>query len=254
VPQASPVDDRDRLAEPLDQVELMAGEDHRDAATGPLGEHLGEHVDAHRVQAGERLVEHQQLWPVHQRCSKLHALLVPERELLDPVAAPLCHAEAFRPVGGGVSGVLRRQAVEPSEVLQLVADPHLRIEPAFLRHVAHPLPGLGVDRAAPPADLAGVGLQHAEHDPHGGGLAGAVGTDEAEHLPLAHAEREVVEGHDLAVAAGQSPQLQHSSGPSRRMWRIALHHSSGARSTPSCQRRNFVSFPGRMPRSRRYSA
>jgi hypothetical protein len=53
-------------------------------------------------------------------------------------------------------------------------------------------------------DLAGVGLQHPQHDPHGGGLAGAVGTDEPEHLALGDGERQVVEGDQVAVAAGQT--------------------------------------------------
>jgi hypothetical protein len=52
-----------------------------------------------------------------------------------------------------------------------------------------------------PVDLAGVGHQHPEHDPHGGGLAGAVGPDEPEHLPLGDGERQVVDGDQVAAAA-----------------------------------------------------
>ena len=43
-----------------------------------------EHVDADRIEPGERLVEHQQLRLVHERGRQLHALLVPERERFDP--------------------------------------------------------------------------------------------------------------------------------------------------------------------------
>jgi hypothetical protein len=66
-----------------------------------------------------------------------------------------------------------------------------------------------------PSDLAGVRLQHAEDDPHGGGLAGAVGPDESEHLVLSDGEREVVQRHHLAVAARQTLQLQHVIHPLR---------------------------------------
>jgi hypothetical protein len=59
-----------------------------------------------------------------------------------------------------------------------------------------------------PADLASIGRQHPEDDAHGGGLAGAVGADEPEHLPLGDGEREVVEGDQVAVAAGQALQFQ----------------------------------------------
>jgi hypothetical protein len=64
-----------------------------------------------------------------------------------------------------------------------------------------------------PADLAVIGFEHAEDDSHGGGLTGAVRPDEPEHLPLGDGERQVVERHQVAVAAGQSTKLQHLAHP-----------------------------------------
>ncbi len=130
---------------------------------------------------------------------------------------------------GGVSGVLGGQPVELREVLELVPHSHLLIEPSLFGHVPDPPADLVVHRPASPQDLAGVGLQHAEDDPHGGGLAGAVGADEAEHLPLGDGEGEVVEGDQVAVAAGQSVELQHVVPPVlARMSGFRLHDSSGA--------------------------
>ena len=64
----------------------MRGEEHRHALVGQLAQHAAEHVDADRVEPGERLVEHEQLRPVHERDAELHALLVAERERLDAIA------------------------------------------------------------------------------------------------------------------------------------------------------------------------
>jgi hypothetical protein len=75
--------------------------------------------------------------------------------------------------------------------------------------VADALAHLAVHGPAAPADLAGVRFQHAEDDAHGGGLAGAVGAHEPEHLPLGDGEGEVVEGDQVAVAAGQALEFQH---------------------------------------------
>jgi hypothetical protein len=58
-----------------------------------------------------------------------------------------------------------------------------------LRQVAEPAADLVVHGSAAPADLAGVGFEHPEDDAHGGGLAGAVGPDEAERLVLGDGER-----------------------------------------------------------------
>jgi hypothetical protein len=100
----------------------------------------------------------------------------------------------------------------------------------LLGQVANPSADLAVHWLPAPADLAGVRFQHPEHDPHGGGLAGAVGPDEPEHLVLGHGEREVVQGDQVAVAAGQALQFQHVAVPTRsgRMQRFRVHDSSGA--------------------------
>jgi hypothetical protein len=80
-----------------------------------------------------------------------------------------------------------------------------------------------------PSDLTGVGFEHAEDDAHGGGLTGAVGPDEPEHLALGDGERQVVQGDQVAVAAGQALQLQHVVPPvlAGMSW-FGLHDSSGA--------------------------
>jgi hypothetical protein len=112
-------------------------------------------------------------------------------------------------VAGRPPGVLGREAVQAGEILQLVPDPHLGVQAPLLGHVAEAAAGLGVDRAATPAHLAPVGLQHPEDDPHGGGLAGTVRPHEPEHLPFPDGERQVVEGHQVAVAAAQALKFQH---------------------------------------------
>jgi hypothetical protein len=61
-------------------------------------------------------------------------------------------------------------------------------------------------------------------------LPAPVGADEPEHLALADREGEVVEGEQVAVAACESPKLQHPlphSARSRPDVRFRLHDSSG---------------------------
>ena len=55
------VDDDDVLADVLDEVELVAGEQHRRARRGDLGQHLGHRAHRERVESRERLVEDEQL-------------------------------------------------------------------------------------------------------------------------------------------------------------------------------------------------
>ena len=105
----------------------------------------------------------------------------------------------------------RRHAVQPGQVDQLLADLHPRVEAALLGHVADLAPGLQRDRCAVPPHLAGVGGEHAERDPHRGGLAGAVAADEAEDLAGADVEGHVVERDHVAVPLRHPVDLQPSS-------------------------------------------
>jgi hypothetical protein len=63
--------------------------------------------------------------------------------------------------------------------------------------------------AAVDQGVAGGGPVKAEDHPHRGGLAGAVGTEEAGHLARLHLERQVVDGQGGAVPLGQPVQLDH---------------------------------------------
>ena len=164
----------DPVAQPLHEVELVAGEHHRHALVGLLPQHAAHHVDRDRVEAGERLVEHQDLRVVDECGGELHPLLVAEAQLLHVVVAPLGDAE---PLGPGVRRPPRRRrrhAVQAGQVDELVGDLHPRVEAALLGHVADVAAGVEIDRSTVPADRARVGRQHAERDAHRGRLAGAV--------------------------------------------------------------------------------
>ena len=117
-----------------------------------------------------------------ERGGELRALLVAERQRLRAAVGDLGEAEALEPLVGRRARPRAVDAVQAGEVDELVGDAHLRVQPALLRHVAEPRASGRVDRPALPADLAAVGLEHAEHDPHRRRLARAVRPDEAEEL------------------------------------------------------------------------
>src|SRR5215213_6016801 len=54
------------------------------------------------------------------------------------------------------------------------------------------------------ASAAAVGAQVGGEDADGGGLAGAVGTEQPEHRARRHLEVDAVKGHDLAQPLGQA--------------------------------------------------
>jgi hypothetical protein len=126
----------------------MAGEQHGDARRGALFENLAHVVDAAWVEAGERLVQHQQLGVVHQGDGELGALLVAMREGVDPRVLAAGQAETADPVRGRLLRGPVVHVMQRGEVPDLLGELHGRVETTFLRHVAELPPGLLVDRLA----------------------------------------------------------------------------------------------------------
>ena len=180
----APVEDGDGVAQLLHQLQLVAGEHDRRSPVGLLPQDGGQHVDPHRVEAGEGLVEHQQVGPVDEGRRQLHPLLVAEGQVVDLVPGPVGHAQPLDPLGRGRLGVGRLHPRQPAEELELVGHPHLGIEAPLLGHVADPAAGDVVDGRPVELDVAAVGLGQAEDDAHGGGLARPVAPDQAPHLAL----------------------------------------------------------------------
>src|SRR5438132_6294 len=82
-------------------------------------------------------------------------------------------------------------------------------------------------------DRAAVRLQQPDAQPHGGGLAGAVGAEEAEHLAAPDLEIEGIDRHDLAVGLANAREAKHGGhytpGDGRR---LRVSSAGRARSAP----------------------
>ncbi len=211
--QAAVVDDDDGLAEVLDLIELVTGEEDAAAGRGLLGQHAGDGVDPRWVQPGQRLVEEEELGPVDQGRGQLDALLVAVGQRLDLDGDLVRHPQAVQPGACGLAGVDAAQTVQLAQILELLPDEHPGVQAALFGHVAEPAAVRLPDRMAAPPDLAGVEVGEAEDGPHGGGLAGPVRPEEADDLPGGHREGETVEGGHRSEVAPQPLELQEGAHP-----------------------------------------
>src|SRR5215216_5792840 len=114
------VDDDGSLAQVLDEVELVRGEQDGRAPTGLADEDLREGVDGDGVEAGERLVEDQHRRLVEQGADQLHPLLVAEREVLELVVDAVAEAELVEPAAGLPVGDLAVHPAQRTEEAELL--------------------------------------------------------------------------------------------------------------------------------------
>ncbi len=174
------VDHDDVLAEVLDEVELVAGEKDDPPTVDPLAQGVGQARDGDGVEAGEGLVEHDDLRLVDEGGRQLEPLLHPPGQFVGAVAPTVAQPELLEEGTSPRRRVRSGQAVQTREMDDLLPCGHRRIEAALLRHVA-PRPAVAQVRDPLPiqADLTPVGGEYSEQDAHQGRLAGAVGAEQA---------------------------------------------------------------------------
>ena len=184
--------------------------------------------------AGGRFVQQKELRPADQRAANLDAAAIDHRQAGDGIE----HAVGERRIehlhqrsgflearlAFGLEGAAPHQ-IEPDALFQpLVVADHDVVEDRQRQRQARALEGArdagmvdGLRRgmgdvATAESDAAGIGRVDAGHDVEEGGLAGAVGTDQAENLALAHVEVEPVERHHAAEPLGQPLRDKHAHG------------------------------------------
>lgn len=128
---------------------------------------------------------------------QLDALLVSVGKRLDRISHTTAEPEPVQPLLRRLTCVSFRHAMEPSEVCELVAGSHLRVETPLFGHVAEAEEIVGIDRIAIPCHRAGVGAEETEDRSHRRGLTRPVGTEEAEHASRSYFEAAPVEGMDV---------------------------------------------------------
>ncbi len=192
----------------LQLLEVVAGDDQRAAALARLDE-LPHLVRDARVEAGGGLVEeHHARVPqegLRQADALGHAVGEGVAGRLPPVAA----VDLGEDLLGGAAGVGRGHALQAGEVDEELAHALAGGEQRVLREDADLALELGdgVRRAVEDEDLAPGRRQVAGEHREGGGLAGAVGADEAEDAALRHLEGDVVDGGEGAERARHALEI-----------------------------------------------
>jgi hypothetical protein len=189
-------------------VHVMGGDENGEAAGREVVNLAPEIAPRLGVDARGRLVEQEQL-RIGQRAGAERGPLLPAARQL---ARDLLLA-AFEPEPGDhrLGGARRaRQAVDARDEFQILAHRKILVETEVLRHVADArldLCGFGADVEAEAGAAALVGREQAAQHADGGGLARAVGAEEAEDRAAPDLHRQVADDHSPAERFGQAAHV-----------------------------------------------
>ena len=202
-------------------VHVRGAHDRGDAARDHLVHDHPQVAARDRIDAERRLVEQQQPRLVDQRAREPELLLHPPRQLPgEPVAERLEIREPVETLEPP-RALVRRDFVEVRVEVEVLGDSEIGVETEALRHVRDVgLDPLGIlhHRVAEHDGVAAARTQDRGQHPQRGGLAGAVGTDQAEQFARTHGEREIAHRGHRAEAAGQAVRLDRrvATGARRR--------------------------------------
>ena len=202
----------------------MTGDQHGGPVVGQVADQVPNLAGPLRVEPVGRLVEDEQI-PRHQQRAG-------DRQ-------PLSHAQGVRPVAlagrrqqahpveGGVdappSGVRIGEAISGIESGQIGAPGEVGVEGRPLHQCADPAQGGGNLRrrfGAEQRDLTGRRCDQPQQHPNGGGLAGAVGTEEAVDRAVRHGQVDIVHRKLRAKSLAQTTGDHRRLDP-RRRWSSA---------------------------------
>ncbi len=178
-------------------VHQVAGDQDRTPLCREPAQQRADPDDALRVEAVGRLVQQDHLGVAEERGGDAEALA--HAEGVRPHPAP-GHRGESRLLQDAVDAA-QRDAVARRQGPQMIARGAGSVRRPRVQQGAHPAQGLAEFGVGATAEGGGAGGRpvQAQDEPHGGGLSGAVGAEEAGDAPGADAEGEVVHGPPGAV-------------------------------------------------------
>ena len=189
----------------------MGGEEDGLGFAEPLDE-LADFEFLVRVEAVGRLVEDQDFRVVKQRLGEAGAVAVAFGKRVDGLLGDGAEEAG---VDGALDGVVFRGALEAADggaEFEETDDRHVIVKRGGFRQVTDlgfRLAGFVDDRDSADFGVAGSGRDESGDHAHGGGLAGAVGSEESEDLAFFHREREMVHGAFGSELFGQVFDFDH---------------------------------------------
>jgi len=179
-------------------VDDMGGEDHRSAVLRQLADKPFQLALVDRIEARKRLVEDHQIRLVDQRAEELDGLRHALRQFLDLLLDRMAEAVFLHHCDTAPTAFETGQAAQAAHECDRVGRLHRGVEPALFGQVPDPAGDALRAILAEDAAHALVGVDDAQNHAQGGGLARAIGAENAVDRATRHGDVHAVHGQRVA--------------------------------------------------------
>ena len=185
----------------------MGRDEDRDVVfAGEVGQALPKAVARHRIDAGCRLVEYQNVGRMDHRHRQRQALADAKRQRIWKAIDDLEEVESFYHFPDTAFDRIRCEPEQARMQFEVLPDRQLGIEREGLRHVADAAADIhvvGIDLVAEQPGCAFARRKQSGQHLHGGRLAAAVRPEKAEDLAAGNAEADIVDRGEIAEPHGE---------------------------------------------------
>ena len=209
--------DHEPVAEIFDEREQVGAEQDRAAGRGVFADDGLDGADAHRIEARQGLIEHEQARLVEERCADRGLLAHAAGEVRRDGVALGGELESLEELIG--AGFPAGEFVRRGDEAEVFEDGEVVEQFRIVGDVGEALLGFdrpGADVESADAGGAGRGSEDAGDAAHRGGLAGAVGADQGDDAAWVDRSGGVVQRGELLVALGEVVELENRR--LRRRW------------------------------------
>ena len=214
----------------------MRAYENGDAAGCQFVQFVPEVAAGRGIDAGRGFIEKQEIGPVKHAGPEGHALLPAAGERACQLLRAAGQAELLKRLFHGASPV--RDLKEPRHEIQVFPDGeifpegealgHVADVPAYLHAVLHNIPA----EACP---CARVRSEQAAHHAYAGGLAAAVGAEEAVDLAAFHGHGHVIHHRFLPEPFGQAVHVDGGRRGLRPFFSLGIHRRTTLTGCPGCR-------------------
>ena len=196
------IDQSDVVAEFLDAVHIVGREDDGGTGIAEFEDFALDDGCIDGVEAGEWLIEDQELGIMEHGNDKLNLLRQTLGEFLDLFVPPVADLKAFEPLLEAGGGVALGEAFEASEEDGLLADLHLLVEATLLREVTDVVNILSGEGVTIECKCALVGGSDMIDDTDKSGLTCTIRAEEAIDLATRHLDAYIIESGVAGISLG----------------------------------------------------
>ena len=196
------------ITKPLNKLKLMRRKQHPNPKRRLLLKQISHRLNSQRIKPRKRLIQNKKRRLTNKRRTKLHPLLITQRQILNQRILPTTKTKSRDQTRCNLPRLRQRITLQQREMNQLILHSHPRIKTTLLRHITNSTPIINTDRPTIPSDLTIRRSEQPKNETHSSGLTRTIPTNESNNLTPTNCQVNTMQHLTATETPANSTQLK----------------------------------------------